>query len=165
VSGRFAGRWIERVLSSPDQLDHGQGEVGELLRVSLASPGEEGLEGRRIRFVGQPVSETRRELRDPVPAFRGWKDSAEGRKFLRSEAGRGTPFAVTVKSSINCFARFLRSSSRSERFSPLKISTMKRTGVLGITVAELCAQFRLAQAADQAGAEMDPLRAADQTAH
>jgi hypothetical protein len=89
VSGRLAAWWIERVLSSPDELDHGQGEVGELLRVSLASPGEEGFEGHGIRLVGELVPEPGRELRDAVPAFRGPQNPAEGRKSLRFEVGRG----------------------------------------------------------------------------
>ena len=58
VSRRFIAGQIERVLFPSDELDHGQGEVGEFLRVGLASPHQEGLKSRGVRLGGEPGSKT-----------------------------------------------------------------------------------------------------------
>ena len=86
-TGFGAGR-IECVLASPKEFDYGQGDIRELFRVSLASPRQEGFEGRGIRLVREPVPKSRRELRDAIPAFWRAQNPAERGKSLRFQIGR-----------------------------------------------------------------------------
>jgi hypothetical protein len=76
VSGRLNAWQIENVLSPADQFDDCEGEVGEFLRVGLASADQEFFEGYGVRLMGQPVPKLRRDVRDPVPALRRAQDSA-----------------------------------------------------------------------------------------
>ena len=90
VSGRFAAGKIERIFAAPDELDDGQGKIGELFRRGGAAARQKTFERDGIRRGGKRFLEFRREFDDARPAFGITQDAAQGWKFFTRQINRGS---------------------------------------------------------------------------
>ena len=66
---RLVGRSFGDIFSAPEQLDHAEGKVGEVIRRRRPPGAEERLERARIRRAGQRRPMLLRKVDNPRPAF------------------------------------------------------------------------------------------------
>ena len=82
MSGRFAAGKIQRIFAAPDELDDGQGKIGELFRCGCATSCQKSFERDGIRCGGERFLEFSREFDDARPAFGIAQDAAKDGNFL-----------------------------------------------------------------------------------
>ncbi len=88
MSGRFAAGKIQRILAATDELDDGQGKIGELFRCGGASARQESFKRDGIRCGGKLFLESSREFDNARPAFGITQDAAKGWKFFTRQINR-----------------------------------------------------------------------------
>ncbi len=89
VPRRALARKLGDVFARPQELDHGEGQVGEPKRIGGFLLRQELLQRLRIRIDRQRELVFRGDLDDPFPSFRGADHAADRRESLRSEEPSG----------------------------------------------------------------------------